>query len=299
MKFGVPQGSVLGPLLFLIFINDITKVSNKFHFTLFADDTCITANQKTLADLENLVNTELVKIEQWLINNRLSLNIDKSCFLLFSGKKRQDRLNLKLAGKDLNQRKTVKYLGIMIDDKLTWKDQIEHVIRKIKQGSGIMKRTSYLVSYPVICSLFHSFIQCHIRYGLTAWGSPMTKGLTKITNIVDKIVNKINKYKPLNANTFKPLDINALYKLESCKLVYQYFNNKLPSPLNCLFSKTNQNHNHITRQANTGITTVHLDQAILPIMHFAPSSWNTHCRQIQQSSTLSNFSSLLKHKLAG
>ena len=83
--------------------------------------------------------------------------------------------------------------------------------------------------------------------------------------------------------------------LENCR----FYSLLLPSSLKCLFSKTNRNHNHITRQATTGITTVHLDQAILPIMHFAPSSWNTHCRQIQQSSSLRSFSHLFRAQATG
>ena len=162
MKYGVPQGSVLGPLLFLVYINDMPSASDKFSFTLFADDTCITATHKDIAQLEILVNTELVKIEQWLVNKKLSLNIAKSCYLIFSGEKNVN-LNTKvfLAGKEISRKTLVKYLGVIINDKLSWNEHIASVLRKIRQGSGIMKRLSYLVPNSVNCSLYYSFIQSH------------------------------------------------------------------------------------------------------------------------------------------
>lgn len=298
MKYGVPQGSVLGPLLFLIFINDIATASKKFSYTLFADDTCITAEHKSIQELELLVNTELIKIEQWLVNNRLSLNIGKSCFLLFSGEKQIERFEVNLAGKAITRRKSTKYLGIIIDDKLLWKDQIENVLRKIRQGSGIMKKLSYIIPFSVNCSLYHSFIQSHIQYGILSWGSPQTKGLSKISNVTNKIINKMNRYKPNNINDFKPLNVNNIYKLESCKLIYQLIKNEIPAPLKCLFNFNTNVHNHRTRQAsNNGLTTIHLDQATLPIMHFGPLSWNSLCLQYQNANSINFFASSLKRKL--
>ena len=161
-----------------------------------------------------------------------------------------------------------------------------------------MKKLSYLAPYPVYCSLYYSFIQCHMQYGITTWGSPLTKGICKIQNIIDKIVHKINKCKPANENSFKPLNINNLYKLESCKLIHQHMTNDIPTPLKCLFKKTN--HNHQTRQANNnGINAIHLDRYTLPIMHFGPHFWNNYSQQIQNTESLSfsSFSSSLKKKL--
>ena len=87
MKFGVPQGSVLGPLLFLIYVNDMPQCSDKLSFTLFADDTCLFMNHENPKVLECLVNEELKKVNEWLINNQLTLNVSKSCYLFFFRKK--------------------------------------------------------------------------------------------------------------------------------------------------------------------------------------------------------------------
>ena len=120
MKYGVPQGSVLGPTLFLIYINDITKSTSKFKFTLFADDTCLFMKHSDPKILEEMVNNELEHINNWLISNRLSLNIKKSCYLLFSGKKTIDNFIVRIAGTEMEKVSKAKYLGILVDDKLSW-----------------------------------------------------------------------------------------------------------------------------------------------------------------------------------
>ena len=120
---GVPQGSVLGPLLFLIYINDIHKSSDKLNFFLFADDTTLLFGHKNLKVLEQVVNSELSKVSEWLVVNKLSLNIKKSNYVIFcpSQKKFNKEISIKMYDNSANgfcsleHKDFVKFLGIVID----------------------------------------------------------------------------------------------------------------------------------------------------------------------------------------
>ena len=126
---GVPQGSVLGPLLFLVYLNDICNSSNLLDFFLFADDTNLLYADRSLKNLELTVNKELAKVSDWLIANKLTVNIKKSNFVIF--RPRQKKLTLQPAIKlfdnnsqrlvTLDCKNYVKYLGVLIDDYLSWK----------------------------------------------------------------------------------------------------------------------------------------------------------------------------------
>ena len=129
---GVPQGSVLGPLLFLIYINDLPNISKKLDLYLFADDTNIYYEDKSLENLEIRVNKELKNLYLWLSVNRLALNIEKTNFVIFHpfNKPLKYNVTILIHKKAITEKKSIKYLGILIDSTLSWKDHITNLSKK-------------------------------------------------------------------------------------------------------------------------------------------------------------------------
>ena len=149
---GVPQGSVLGPLLFLIYMNDIHKCSNILSFILFADDTNAFYSDTNVKSLKQTLNNELIKVSKWLQVNTLTLNIKKTQVILFNAKNKKikEPLKLQINGENIKQVNSTNFLGIIIDSKLTWKQHIVHIQHKISKTTGIICKTRHYVSLKVL-----------------------------------------------------------------------------------------------------------------------------------------------------
>ena len=143
---GVPQGSILGPILFLIYINDLFNVCQHVMPILFADDTNLFLSGHNLDMMETIINQELKEISEWLKVNKLSLNIKKTHYMIFTTKrKRLVDVSLQIDGHIINETNSTKFLGVIIDNKLSWKNHIKHVVGKVSRGIGMILKALKLL----------------------------------------------------------------------------------------------------------------------------------------------------------
>ena len=172
VKYGVPQGSVLGPLLFLIFINDLNiaiKNSETFHF---ADDTCLLNIKDSIKKINKVVNKDLKFLIQWLHANKISLNVAKTEVIIFRRKKKQldFDLNLKICGKKLQASSYVKYLGIYLDQYLDWSPHVNHLSHKLVKANAMLCKLRHYVNEATIKSIYYVIFHSNLSYVCTAWG---------------------------------------------------------------------------------------------------------------------------------
>ena len=163
IKCGVPQGSILGPLLFLIYINDTQRSSLLLKFILFADDSTLLFSGKSLPYIYSVFNKELYKVSEWIRANKLSLNISKTNTMVFQKNLAvNNSIQIMIDNNIIQQVTSNKFLGVTINSDLTWKNHINLVTTKIARAIGVIRRIRYRLSKKTAMMLYETLIVSHM-----------------------------------------------------------------------------------------------------------------------------------------
>ena len=184
---GIPQGSILGPLLFNLFINDLTFSSKKLKFILFADDTTVLMSDTSLSKLIVQFNDELINIYNWMNVNCLKINVTKTNFIFFGPTILTNHKNIQLFYNSslIPRVNSIKFLGIIISSNLNWKDHIIYISKKISKNLGVIKKIKHLFPFSTILNLYYTLIYPYLLYCNFIWG----KNVKNHINILKKCQN--------------------------------------------------------------------------------------------------------------
>ena len=234
IEFGTPQGSCLGPLLFLIYTNDIHMHLDYTKCILFADDTTIYFSHRNLNYLKFCVESDLGNIIDWFRANGLTLNLDKSECVFFNSKqiKHQIDLIIYVQGIQLPFVNTTKFLGIWVDKDLTWQKHVSVLFRKLKQKLKLLQLGKNLLDLHTKKIVYYAQFYSHLKYGLVLWGNSLTNGSKeKLQKLQNKAFATIFCKEPTvkNFHEKRILRLNDLIKLENCKLVFNCLHGNNPS----------------------------------------------------------------------
>jgi len=296
IKCGVPQGSILGPLLFLIYINDISN-STSGKILSFADDTTIIMSDYDPVQLFIRANACINDIFDWFCANKLSLNTHKTNYMLIQpSKKKYDFSNLQIFvnGNALSRENCCKFLGIYIDESLSWKKHLKYINSKISRSLFAMKQAKVFLPKESLRTLYFSLINSHIAYGILAWGNAKHDILNK-THLLQKRALRAIHNTRYNSHTdplFKQeriLKLSDLHELEVLLFMHDYTNGKLPSSFEDIYRLNNEvNNAYLTRQSHLYHTTRTKSKSIdmLPLFNF-PVTWNKWSLKLNMNSTRS------------
>ena len=255
IKCGVPQGSILGPLLFLIYVNDMHLAVPKLNTVMFADDTNLFMCGSDYKKLFKDMNEQLSFIEDWFSVNKLSLNVDKTKYTLFCSKCMEEDLPLKLPKLNIGKNEVyrtryTKFLGILIDENLTWDPQLKAIAAKISSQIGIICRGRKFLNNHAMKMLYFAFINPYLTYGNLVWGSVPKSKLNKI-NTLQKRAVRIVSHAPRGSHSRplmienKILNIYEINLFSFFKLMFKVYKNEVPD---CIQGKLTKNgHRYPTR----------------------------------------------------
>lgn len=284
---GVPQGSILGPLLFLIYINDINNVSRHFHPILYADDTtlistlCVFGNKESANELTGGINQELNRIQTWLSANKLSLNTNKTKYMIFHSVNYPEvnlpKLNLQIKGQPIEKVKNFDFLGLTISDTLRWQAHASKIANKISKSVGIMSRLKFFLLKDTLKMIYNSLIVPHLYFSVLAWGFECER----LATLQKRAVRIIHRAK-YNAHT-EPLlkksgllSIQDIFDFQCAKFYYKFKHGSLPAYFDDrFFVRNNQIHNHNTRQStDLHRFAVNKSKTEKCIRHYIPTLFN-------------------------
>ena len=303
IQCGVPQGSVLGPLLFLIFINDLPSVSKLFMPILFADDTNLFCTGDDLDLLVDKINVEMTNVYAWVKANKLSLNVDKTNFMLFTPKRWSRSVkDIIIDHCKINEVKETKFLGVVIDNTLKWSSHLEYIGGKIAKGIGVIIKARKIFSTVTLLSLYNSLIMPYLSYCIHVWGKAYDTHLKHLMSLQNKVVRIIagvphrthveSLYVDLNIMPLKKL---CLYTVGLC--MYKFSNGMLPEMFVDMFTPVNNIHDRNTRQSaknNLYVPLYTTSRSQKCISYTGPHIWNFILSKINPNAPIGSFKNILR-----
>lgn len=303
LDFGVPQGSLLGPLFFVIYINDLPLCIKNSSISMYADDTVIYFTGGDISTIKGALQEDLNCVEQWMTENQLVLNQSKTKGLLFGTRQKlgsTDAFVLQLQGKNIERVSKFNYLGTILDEQLIWKEHIDMVCSKVNKRLGLLSRIRSCLTLKAANCVYRSVIEPIFNYTDTAWGNlsiGCSKNLQQLQNRAARIILRLDSSRD-NFDILKWTDLETNRKIHKCVLVFKCLYNLVPQYLSNYFTRNSCFHTHNTRRKSD----LHLPKQKLSLgkrtFRFSGSVlFNSLPAHIKHTTSLSSFKSLVKDHL--
>ena len=293
---GVPQGSILGPLLFIIYINDLYTVAPNLFSLMFADDSNMFLQGKDLRMMQATLNNDLEKVSKWLKVNKLSLNIDKTHFMLFCGRKKvDDDLNIQIDGQYINRVSSTKFLGVTIDELLIWKEHILNISKKVARAIGILNKVKYLLDKRTLLNLYYTFVYPYMIYCNHVWGNTCKTYVEKLVKLQKRAIRIVtsSKYNAHTAPLFaelKCLTMTQIHEYTMGVFMFKYINKELPCVFDGMFVFNMDIHQHSTRSANLlHVPAIHTNLGKRSAKFYGTLLWNLISKELSHCTSLFMF----------
>ena len=306
INLGVPQGSILGPLLFKIFIDDLQRLPQNSDADLYADDCTLTAVASTVSELQHKLNSDLKLIQIWCDINGMKINTTKTtCMLITTKQKRASlgcsaRLTLSLHDKILQNVQTQKLLGVLIDNNLTWKDYANVVIRKLNSNLFVFNKLKVFLDKYSKLTFHNAYIKPHLNYCCNIWGKCPKASRIAIDRQVKRsmriILNKDLSHSSTDLYTelkWFPFEFHMQYQI--ALLIYKAFNHEAPSYISDLLLPVNNASLRSFSSANLQTPFVHKEIFKKSFTYSAAEVWNALPCNVKQASSVSLFKRTIRN----
>ena len=280
---GVPQGSILGPLLFLIYVNDLATVSKHAITILFADDTNAIYRSHSYDALNQIITADLQRISDWFKANKLALNESKTKFIIFHKFRNKPPSNfiITLNNVELERVEYTKFLGVLVQENLSWAAHVNYICNRVSKATALLAKLKHYLPKYVLLIIYNSLCISHISYALSVWGSAPKSATKRINKLHKKGIRHVcnSKYNAHTEPLFKKnriLQINDLFKLQCAKIMYKKMQCKLHGYHASKLTTNYESNNTNTRQRYDVNVHMHKNKLseINTINYKVGTSWN-------------------------
>ena len=295
-------------MLFLIYINDIGNSLEENVLKLFADDTNLFLFDRDVLKLESKANYCLKKLELWFLANKLSLNIEKTCYTIFTSSKKKNHnisLNLLINNQRIAKVTSCKYLGVIIDDSLKWEEHINYIYKKLIKFTGIFFKVRDVLPKACLSKLYYAFVHPHIMYGIEVYANSSKTALDKLCKLNNKLLRIFLNKKmssPINTlyETLNTLPIPVLHELQLLLLVHKctHHSHLMPNIFKNYFVLNKTIHNYNTRKlADLHVCHAKSNFGHRSTMYRGSKFWNNLPAHLKIKSSISVFKKNIKKHL--